>query len=251
MEVIPITTPRVEINPKGQLSDWISQHLGARNLNLQEGDILVVTSKLVSYFEQRVVDLSTVQVSDQAKKYAEKNGHPAPIMQLVIDEADQILAETTLVLLTKKNKIYCPNAGVDTSNVLKGYAVLWPEQPFQFAQDLRHAFMKAFALKKIAVIISDSMCVPGRSGTTAVAIGYAGISGFQNLKGAKDLFGNTLRYSALNLVDSAATAANLVMGEAAESTPLAIVRNLSWEAQSQTKNDEMIITPSDELYPLE
>lgn len=250
MKIIPIKTPRVEIHPQENILDWVLRSLKNAGEKLRDGDILVLSSKIVSYFEGQVVPLSEINVSDEARSLAEKMGASKELIQLAMSEADEVIAQTPWVLLTRKHGIYSANAGVDSSNVPKGYAVTWPKDPFLSAQNIVEQLKAAEKLKKFAAIIIDSACSPGRKGTTSVAIGYFGLIGYQELKGEDDLFGNTLRYSALNIVDSLATAANLLMGESKESTPLTIIRDYAWEAVSDTKNDEMVISPSDEMFPI-
>ncbi|MDP2691258.1 MAG: coenzyme F420-0:L-glutamate ligase [bacterium] len=250
MNITPIKIERVEIKPREEFCTWIMEAMRRNKEKMTDGDILIITSKIMSYFEDRVVDLSSVHPSIESKAIAQRMNAKEELIQLAMDEADEIVAETPWVLLTKKNGIYCANAGVDTSNVPKGYAVLWPKNSFVSAQKIRDELMKLSQLKKLAVIISDSNCQPGRSGTTAVAIGYSGIKGCKDLRGDEDLFGNQLRYSSLNIVDSLATAANLVMGESTECSPLAIIREYDWIQEEGSKNGEMLISPSEDMYPL-
>lgn len=251
MKIIPIKTARVEVNPQQDILDWILENLVKNTQELHDNDILVISSKIVSYFEGQVVPLKDIKISDEANKLSKKMGADGQLIQLAINEADEVVAQTPWVLLTRKNGIYSANAGVDSSNVPKGYAVAWPKNPFRSAQNIVQRLKDRLRLKKLGAIIIDSACSPGRKGTTSVAIGYFGLRGYQELKGEKDLFGNILRYSALNIVDSLATAANLLMGESKESAPLAIIREYVWEAVIETKNDEMIISPSDEMFPIE
>ncbi|MDF2379047.1 MAG: coenzyme F420-0:L-glutamate ligase [Candidatus Gracilibacteria bacterium] len=229
MKIIPIKTSRVERDIKTPIIDWIVESLRANNVHLQESDIIVISSKLVSYFEGRIIPAEEVNISD---------------------EADEVVADTPFVSLTRKNGIYCANAGVDTSNVEEGYAVLWPKEPFDSAERIQQALKNQFDLQKIAVIISDSICIPGRKGTVSVAIGYSGMQGVQNLVGEKDAFGNELKYSSLNMIDSLATSANLVMGEGSELTPMALICNYQWAETSDTKKDEMVISPFDDMFPI-
>lgn len=250
MRILPIKTERVEINPSLSIEDWIVKSISEHLEQLKEGDILVLSSKIVSYFERNVIPLQDIRPTDQARYIAEKMNAKPELIQLAIDEADEVVAETPWVLLTIKNGIYTANSGVDLSNVPAGHAVTWPKNPYESAARIRKNLMKNQALEKIAVIIIDSSCTPGRKGTVALSIGHSGIEGYQELKGGKDLFENTLRYSALNRVDSLATAANLDMGESKESTPLAIIRGYDWTQKEDTKNDEMIIPPSDEMFPI-
>lgn len=104
--------------------------------------------------------------------------------------------------------------------------------------------------QKIAVLIIDSVCIPGRRGTISVSIGYSGMSGLEDLKGKTDLFQNELKYSCRNIVDSLATAANIEMGESDQARPLAIIRNFNWGSQESIKKDEMIIPSSEDMFPI-
>lgn len=250
MKIIPIKTPRVEIQPQENILGWVTRSIKNAREELRDGDILVLSSKIISYFEGQVVLLSEINVSDEAKSLSEKMGASKELIQLAMYEADEVIVQTPWVLLTRKNGIYTANAGVDSSNVPKGYAVVWPKDPFLSARNIAERLKEQHKIKTLGAIIIDSACSPGRKGTTSVAIGYFGLMGYQELKGEEDLFGNTLRYSALNIVDSLATAANLVMGESRERTPLAIIRDYAWEQREETKNDEMVISPSDEMFPL-
>jgi coenzyme F420-0:L-glutamate ligase/coenzyme F420-1:gamma-L-glutamate ligase len=250
MKIIPIKTERVEISPSQKIEQWISESVLKTGEKFQEGDILVISSKIVSYFEGNVIKLDSITPGEQAIKIAKKMNAKPELAQLAIDEADQVIAETPWVLLTLKNGIYTANSGVDMSNVPEGYAVVWPKDSFASSLYLRSVLSKNSHVQTLGIIIIDSACTPGRKGTIALAIGHSGIEGYQELKGEKDLYGNVLRYSALNRVDSLATAANLLMGESKESTPLAIVRGYDWKQTEDTKNDEMIISPSDEMFPI-
>jgi len=250
MEIIPLPTGRVEVHPSQEIYAWIQDAILQDENKLQDGDVLVISSKIVSYFEDRVLELSWVKPSDEAKRIAKNLDTSDQMIEMVLNEADEILAETPWVLLTRKNGIFCANAGIDTSNVPEGFIVLWPEDSFASAKKIRSEMKKIFQIEKLAVLVIDSVCQPGRNGTTAVTLGYSGIKGFQDLKGDTDLYGNTLRYAALNIVDSLAVSGNLLMGESDDSIPMVIVRNFQWNETEETKNDEMIISPSDEMFPL-
>lgn len=252
MIIISLKTSIISLFPKKSIFIWIEQSLRKKNQTFHNGDILVLSSKIVSYFEGRLVKLSDVKVSAKAKIWAKKMNADPALIQLAINEADSVIAVTPWVLLTRKNGIYCANAGVDKSNVPKGYAITWPNDPFNSAQVIRKKLMKKCRLKKFAVLIIDSVCQPGRKGTTAIAIGFSGIQGWQNLKGKKDLYGNVLRYSALNIVDSLATTANLVMGESNECCPIAVIRDYQWKRPffAKASKGSMVISPRDEMFPI-
>ena len=179
-----------------------------KSCKLQEKDVLVVSSKVVAVTQGRIKRIKS----------------PAEFDKLVKSEADKVF-EGGPVTLTVKTGIFIPWAGIDRSNAGKGTAILWPRQPFKTAEEIRSALKKRYKLKNLGIIISDSHCVPLRKGVTGIAIGYAGFKGVKDLRGRKDLFGNRLKVTQQNLADMMASAAHLVMGEADEKTPFALIRN--------------------------
>ena len=114
-------------------------------MQIVDGDVLVLSSKIVSYFEDRVLDLSWVKASQTAKQLAQNMNSSEQLMEIVLCEADEVIAETPFVLLTRKNALYCANAGVDSSNVPLGYAVVWPAKPFNSCETVR----KNLAMRKV------------------------------------------------------------------------------------------------------
>ncbi len=189
---------------------------------LQNNVILVITSKVVALTQGRVrkLDCTYGRRSD-----ADGGTQSTPAFNaLVKAEADAVIGGKQ-VTLTLKDGIFIAWAGIDRSNVKAGEVVLWPKNPFRTAHDLRKSLKRIFKLKNLGVIISDSCCHPLRRGVSAVTLGYSGFEGINDLRGHKDLFGNRLKVSAQAVADNLATAAHLIMGEAAESTPLALIRN--------------------------
>ncbi len=246
MIITPVPTSRVEYPTQTSLFEWVITSLA--NYEIGNRDILVISSKIISYFESNLVDLNTIQAEEEARQIAKRINTSPQLIQLVLDEADELVSESPWVLLTLKNGIYCANAGVDTSNVPSNHAITWPKDPYQSVNSLRLRVMDHFQLQELAVIMIDSVCVPGRRGTLAVSVSSDGIEPVQRLENTKDLFGNILKYSSLNIADSIATAANLAMGESTESCPLAMVRNAAVVFADGNKNDEILISSSEDLY---
>ena len=158
MEVLPLRSDRVQSG--NELLSVILQVLRRENLNLRDRDILAVASKVVAYSQ------GLLKMVDS----------PEAFRELVRQEADQVLDEGDMVL-TMKNKIMIPNAGIDNSNTPDGQVVLWPEAPFDSAEILRKQLMEEFNLSHLGVVITDSHCQPLRMGTSGIAIGWAGIEG--------------------------------------------------------------------------
>jgi coenzyme F420-0:L-glutamate ligase/coenzyme F420-1:gamma-L-glutamate ligase len=192
--------------------------------SLQDGDVLAVSSKYTAISEGRVVHLSEITVSPEAVALAEQYQMNPVIAQLVMQEADHIFGGIPGFLLTFKDGIVSPNAGLDRSNIPSGYAVLFPEYPYRSAANLRREIYSRLNVD-IGVILTDSWLMPGRLGTVGVALATAGFRPVQDERGKTDLFGNPMMVTQRGLADAICSAAQLVMGERDEATPIAIVRN--------------------------
>ena len=222
LNVIPVRAP-IQQTPF-PLVDTIADALAETGQSLQDGDVLAVSSKYVAIAENRIVTLADVVPGDQAHALAERYNMDAYMAQLVIDEADHIFGGIPMgYLLTWRSGIIAPNAGIDRSNIPNGLAVLLPEHPYDSAHDLRDALYERFGVK-VGIILTDSWLVPGRWGTTGVALAAAGFSPTQDERGKEDLFGNPMAVTVRGIADSLSICAQTVMGERDEATPLAIIR---------------------------
>lgn len=223
MEILPISSPLIKIGD--DLFNIFCKSLkGAR---ISENSIIVIASKAVSYTENRIIDLSKVQPSKRAislnlKRYKAYKKDPR-FTELVIKEADKFWPDE--MFLTVKDGIFAPSAGIDTSNVKDGFAILWPKNPYKSAEEFLKKIKIKFGVKNCGVIISDSFIAPLRVGVIAISISYAGFEGVKNMRNKKDLFGKKLKTTSKNLADSLASAASLYIGEANEKIPFAIIKN--------------------------
>jgi coenzyme F420-0:L-glutamate ligase len=220
--VIPIEAPVKQ--SAFDLYSTIIAALEANSERLQDGDVLAVSSKYTAISEGRVVNLADVQVSAAADDLAARYQMNPKITQLVLQEADHIFGGIPGFLLTAKDGILSPNAGLDRSNIPSGYAVLFPQYPYQSAANLRRALFERLNIN-VGVILTDSWLMPGRLGTSGVALATAGFYPIQDERGKKDLFGNPMQVTQRGIADSICVCAQMVMGERDEATPLAIVRN--------------------------
>jgi F420-0:gamma-glutamyl ligase len=162
--------------------------------------------------------------------------------QLVLNEADFIFGGISLgFLLTAKEGIISPNAGLDRSNIPGGKVVLFSEHPYDTAERTRQALQAKYGVR-LGVILTDSWLMPGRQGTTGVALASAGFFPTQDERGKEDLFGNPMAVTVRGIADTICAAAQLVMGERAEATPFAVVRNAEIELTDQkiSKDDVAI-----------
>jgi len=190
----------------------------------QDGDIVAVSSKYVAISEGRVVRLEEVVVSEAARDLAQRYPMDAALAQLVIDEAEHIFGGIPLgFLLTYRQGVISPNAGIDRSNIPHGYAVLLPADGYQSARSLRQGLQAVYGVR-LGVLLTDSWLMPGRLGTTGVAVGMDGFQPVQDERGKLDLFGNPMAVTQRGMADALCSAAQLVMGERDEATPCALLR---------------------------
>jgi coenzyme F420-0:L-glutamate ligase / coenzyme F420-1:gamma-L-glutamate ligase len=231
--LIQITSIRVsnDIRLYNDLSAMILAAISHSQIEIQNDDILVVTHKIVSKAEGRVIDLASIKPSTKAIRMAKEHDKDPRIMELILNESTQILrAKNGIIISETKHGFVCANAGVDQSNVEGDTAVLLPVAPDESASRLQDAVKKKVG-KEIAVVITDTFGRTFRNGQTNVAIGIAGINPIKSYIGTYDMYGRKLRVTEIAVADEIASAAELVMGKA-EGTPVAIVRGYNFEKAS-------------------
>ena len=198
--------------------------LDASEIHLLAGDILAISSKYAAISEGQVVTLAEVAVGPEAQLLADRYGIQPQLAQLVWEEAEHVFGGIQLgFTLSAHHGIIAPNAGVDRSNIPSGKAVLLPRAPYALADELCAALRK-WAGCKVGLVLTDSCLLPGRLGTTGVAVASAGFLPVQDERGRPDLFGNAMTVTQRGSADSLAAAAQLVMGERDEATPFALIR---------------------------
>lgn len=224
MQVLPIRTPLLK------RGDDLAGILCAK-IQLQPKDILVISSKAVATCEGAEIDLATLAASVEAIQWSKKCGKSPEFCEAVLSESERLGGRivgscqgAVLTLLRpagmKTGSLLVPNAGLDQSNVQRGFAIGWPRDPVASARTIR----TKLASYGVAVILSDSCCRPGRQGVAAFALCACGIDPIVSRVGTPDLFGTALKVTHEAVADQLATAANAVMGNAAESTPAAVIR---------------------------
>ena len=198
-----------------------------------DGDILVLAETAVATAEGNVIPLSTITPSAWAKRLSEQYQMDARVVEVVVREADSVVGGIPGFLLCMKNGTLLPHAGVDASNAPLGCVTPLPENPDRSALVIKKT-IEVRCNVKIGVIIADSRTHAMRRGCSGVAIGAAGITAVIDDRGRSDLFGRTLEVTKRAVADNIASAAELVMGEADESTPGAIIRGLGIPICDQT-----------------
>jgi len=208
---------------------------------IEEGDIIVVTHVIVSRAEGNIINLDEVTPSDFAKSIAlEFDRDPAHI-EVVLREAKSIVRmRDGHIIAETKHGFICANAGVDKSNVPgERNVVPLPKDPDRSARLIR-AKIKELAGKDTAVIISDTHGRALRRGEINIAIGVAGIKPIRDRRGESDLFGYVLRVKQTAIADELASAAELVIGQASEGTPAAIIRGYKYEEAEEVSAKDLV-----------
>lgn len=222
----PLTLTPLEglplIQPGDDLPALILRAVQQNNFVLRDGDILVLAQKIVSKAEGRLVKLNSVSPTEEAKHLALKTEKDPRLVQLILNESNEVLrAQPGLLIVEHRLGFVCANAGIDRSNIEDSseVALLLPENPDASAQEIRTRLEKESA-KRLAVLIIDSHGRAWRQGVLGLAIGLSGMPALVDLRGQPDLFGRELLVSTVGAADELAAAASLVMGQAAESSPV-------------------------------
>ena len=233
-----------EVRPGDDLPTLIAL---ATEEDLRAGDILVVTHKVVSKAEGRLVDLDAVEPSALAKGFAARYGRDPRQVEVVLRESRRVVRmDRGLIISETHHGFVCANAGVDASNVpVDDTVCLLPLDPDASAERLREALAPT-AGQRLAVIVSDSFGRPWREGITNVAIGVAGMEPLADYRGHRDPHGYPLEASILAVADELAAAAELVMGKT-EGIPVAIIRNYSYKSGQGTALD-LLMAPDRDLF---
>jgi coenzyme F420-0:L-glutamate ligase len=191
----------------------------------RDGDVVVVAETAVATVEGSVIPLEQIAPSPEAEALGHRYGLDPRVAQVVLDESDRIVGGIDGFLLSFKNGTLLPNAGVDASNAPPGHVTPLPRDPDGSARRLR-AELEASAGVRLGVLIADSRTHAMRLGCSGVAIGCAGIRAVIDERGRTDLYGRVLRVTKRAVADNIVSAAELVMGEADEAVPAALVRGL-------------------------
>ncbi|RAQ94530.1 coenzyme F420-0:L-glutamate ligase [Thermogemmatispora tikiterensis] len=236
LRIIPVTGIG-DITPGSDLGVLISAALQAQGVTLANGDILVVTQKIVSKAEGRLVRLEEVTPSAFALTIARETGKDPRHVEVILQETRRLVRMDRGVLICETHHGFvCANAGVDESNLADQHQVsLLPRDPDHSARTLRERLLSLAAsaashrssegepLEELAVIISDTWGRPWRNGQVNMAIGVAGLEPIRDYRGEPDAYGRELRVSAIAVADELAAAAELVMGKSA-GVPVALIR---------------------------
>jgi coenzyme F420-0:L-glutamate ligase / coenzyme F420-1:gamma-L-glutamate ligase len=222
------------VQPGDDLAAIVLAGCEQTGIALADGDVVVVAQKIVSKSEGRFVEVATVTPSERAIALAAETHKDPRFVEIVLSESRRIVRHRpNLIVAEHRLGFVMANAGIDHSNVGpddgKERVLLLPLDPDASAFALQQQLI-ARAKKRVAIIISDSFGRPWRRGTAGIAIGAAGLPSVIDWRGQPDLFGRKLEVTETGFADEIAAAASLVQGQAAEATPIVVVRGLSWTA---------------------
>ena len=243
IELIPIEG-FPEVRPGDDLAGMVA---GAVQGSLRSGDVLVVTHKIMSKAEGRLVDLGTVEPSALAKEYAARWGKDPRQIEVVFRESRRVVRmDRGVVISETRHGFVCANAGVDASNVPGEDTVcLLPVDPDRSAERLREALRSRLGVE-VAVVVSDSFGRAWRFGITDVAIGVSGMDPLADYRGQNDPHGYPMEASVLAVADEIAAAAELVMGKT-DGVPIAIVRGYAYGRDAGTGQD-LLMPPERDMF---
>lgn len=235
-----------DVRPGDDLARLIAAALRSHALQLLESDILVVTQKIVSKAEGRMVETSSVEPSALARSYAEQTGRRPEDVEVALREARRVvrMAPNALILETRHGFV-CANAGVDHSNVEEGLSLLLPIDPDASAAAIREGLRRESGAAP-AVIISDTFGRPWRLGQTNVAIGIAGMSAFQDYRGESDTHGRLMRVTQIAVADELASAAELVQNKV-DRVPVALIRGYDYP-RGDGRATDLVRPPEKDLF---
>lgn len=235
-----------DVGPGDDIAALIVEAGERQGTPLAAGDIVVVTQKIVSKAEGRVVALAEVEPGAEAARLAQETGKDPRLAELILRESRRIVRRAGPVLIAEtRHGFVCANAGVDVSNVGQGLVALLPEDPDRSAAEIRAGLREGTGLE-VAVVISDTFGRPWREGHTNVAVGIAGMEPFVDYVGQVDPYGQELRVSTLAVADELAGAAELVMGKLS-GVPVAVVRGYEYPKGCGTARD-MVRPPERDLF---
>ncbi len=251
-ELILTTPSNIPLVKRGDdISRLILNGLRDAAMELRDGDVIVIASKIISKAEGRAVRLGDVMPSERALELAAVTDKDAREIELMLQESSEVVrARQGLIVTRHRLGFVSANAGIDHSNVAEGaeeFVLMLPIDPDASAEGIRREVERETG-KQVSVVIADSHGRPHRLGTIGIAIGCAGMPALEDWRGRQDLFGYELKYTDIGLADMLASAATLLFGQAREGTPIVLVRGATWSGKNGTARD--LVRPQEmDLFP--
>jgi coenzyme F420-0:L-glutamate ligase / coenzyme F420-1:gamma-L-glutamate ligase len=237
------------IQPKDNLGELIVNAAKNQKSPLQDRDVIVATHVIVSKAEGNIINLDDITPSERAIEIAQKTNKDPALVEVILRESIDIvrIGPSSIITETRSGSVSA-NAGVDRSNVFGDRNVVpLPKDPNASAQNIRKE-IKRLTSAEVAVIVSDTHGRPFRNGEINVAVGVAGLNPIRDRRGEKDLFGYVLKVKQTAIADELASAAELVIGQANEGIPVAIIRGYEYEPNDNIPPTELIRSKEKDLF---
>ncbi len=230
MNLFSIKLPLIKKNDP--LLEIIIKNIKDKRKTLKEGDIIVISEKVIATSQGRIINLNEViHVSEEAKRMAEEYDMDERFVEIILQEATMILGGLPggHVILAKVNDFLIANAGIDQSNAGPDNLVLLPKDPEKVIHEYRNTLKMEFNIKDLGIIFADSRVQPLRKGTIGIAIATAGFEPIEDLRGHPDLYNRPMQITMRAIADDLTSAAQFLLNEADQQTPVVIIRGAKVE----------------------
>ena len=238
------------IEPNDDLASIINKSINNNGIDIESGDVVVVAQKIISKCENRYVELKNIQPSKEATDLAKTLNRDPAFIQIIQNESKKIIStDKNVIIVEHKLGFININAGIDRSNILQkdDVVLLLPENPSKSAKILQSAISSNFQ-RDIALIVTDSMTRPFRSGVTNFALASTNIPSLIDLKGDTDIYGNILQSTEIAIADELAAAAGLLMGQGSEKQPVVIIKGFDKKNYSTNDAFDLVVDEDEDLY---
>lgn len=238
------------VEPGDDLAKIILKSFRINNINLDDGDVVVVAQKIISKSENRYIDLNKITPSEKAITLAKELNRDSSFIQVILNESNEIVStEKNVIIVEHKLGFININAGIDRSNIPQdiNQVLLLPKNPTISANNLRLALSEKFN-KQIAVVITDSMTRPYRSGVTNFALASSNLQSLIDLSGEKDMYGNILKNTEIAVADEIAAASGLLMGQGSDKKPVVIIKGFNKNKYKVNDALDLVVSREDDLY---
>jgi coenzyme F420-0:L-glutamate ligase/coenzyme F420-1:gamma-L-glutamate ligase len=237
-----------EVKEGDDLSRIICESAEKQGTPLREGDIVVVTSKIVSLAEGKLVDLRSMKPSTFAERIASEQGKDPRQIEVILRETKSIVRMTRNHLIVEtKHGFICANAGVDKSNIRGGNMVATlPDDPDLSSKRIKDGISRVGGIE-LAIIVADTFGRSLRRGVANVAIGVAGLVPILDLRGTPDMYGYKLRVTQIAVADELAASAELVMGKT-NWIPVVIIRGYKYEKSKDATSKTLLLPEEEDIF---
>lgn len=238
------------VEPGDDLAKIILKSSRINNIKLDEGDVVVVAQKIISKSENRYIDLNKITPSEKAITLAKELNRDSSFIQVILNESNEIVStEKNVIIVEHKLGFININAGIDRSNISQdiNQVLLLPKNPTISANNLQLALSEKFN-KQIAVVITDSMTRPYRSGVTNFALASSNLQSLIDLSGEKDMYGNILKNTEIAVADEIAAASGLLMGQGSDKKPVVIIKGFNKNKYKVNDALDLVVSREDDLY---